>query len=169
MSIYKESELKARENKHLSRLFTNRRNPDLTRLFYALAPTEDARTQQIIDVFQRDGLAKATATIFDAGILTSAASRAELQDRCRAAEEELGFRISFETFGGAFCVARKLMVTGRGRATSHSLTQRGHLTCLFDSVYSIASDDERTLLPDEGDGIFSVKDFNTASGHASQR
>ena len=36
-------------------------------------------------------------------------------------------------------------------------------------MYSIASNDRRTLLPDEGDGPFSVNDFNTASGHASQR
>lgn len=161
LSIFKDAVLKAPCNKHLSSMFGTRRNPDSTRFFYSSAPEEDERTQQTIGVYQRDHLAQADACIFDAAIMTSATSRDQLQTRCLAAENELGFEFSLQFSEGAYCLARYLLICGMGHITDGSLTQVGRLTCLYDSTSYLAMDEWRVSAPDGEDGHFSPFSFNT--------
>ena len=168
VSIFKDAALRAPENKHLSSMFATRRNPEATRLFYSVSPEEDKRTQQVIGVYERDGLAQPSACIFDAAIMISGAGREALQERCVEAEKALGFKLSLDMFDGAYCIARLLLVSGRGRATNQVLQmQAGHQKCLYDAVSYIHTDHGGVIAP--ADGPFSAYDFNTSAGYDSQR
>ena len=150
-------------------MFATRRNPSATRFFYALTPTEDERTQQTIKSYTIDDLAAPSASIFDAAIMVSSASHTVLQERCLEIEKEFGFKLSFEPFTGPYCVARKLLVSGRGVVTGQILTQTGRTTCLFDSVSYIASENEKFAFPCEDEAPLSVRSYNAIHEQDSQR
>ena len=165
VSIFKDAALRAPQNQHLQKMFMSRKNPEATRLFYAVSPKEDSRTQELVSFYRRDGLAIPMAYIFDAAILTSAAPPSSLEDRCHEAERELGFGLSFEASTGPCPLARRMLVASLGCAGAPLVAQGGELVCLWDAVSFLTDGDQQA--PD--DGPFSVRDFNLHCGHDSQR
>ena len=150
----------------LSAMFTDRKNPEATRFFYALSPVEDERTMRAVSMFEIDAFASISALIFDGAIMTSASTPDEIREKCAACERALGFQMSIDIFDGAFCVARKLLVSGHGSLAGDLPPSAGNLRCLFDAV-SFLRPNMAIALP-SACGPYSVYDFNVHMRESQQ-